>query len=157
VTTLLRRKTRPPQGPGHYSVDGSAWFDEGSDQWLRVKAEEDSLVIELEDLGATSWWAGILTTLGSQYGSTYSRFVGHAVSADPRWPTYTLAGPSFPRVRSLPDSLAPEEAWAPGTGAALAELRHRLEAEGWRLVGHGESPWAYRYVRPCVEWPPSRA
>ena len=35
-----------------------------------------TLQIELEDMAGTSWWAGVLTTLTSQSGSTYLRFVG---------------------------------------------------------------------------------
>jgi hypothetical protein len=36
----------------------------------------ERLTIELEDIGGTSWWAGILTALTSQYGSSQQRFVG---------------------------------------------------------------------------------
>ena len=36
---------------------------------------------------------------------------------------------------------------------ALNELRRRLEAEGWCQMGRGMQPWAFRYVRPCVDWP----
>jgi hypothetical protein len=32
--------------------------------------------IKLEDMAGTSWWAGVLTALTSQSGSTYLRFVG---------------------------------------------------------------------------------
>jgi hypothetical protein len=35
-----------------------------------------TLQITLEDVGGTSWWASLITTLTSQSGSTYLRFVG---------------------------------------------------------------------------------
>jgi hypothetical protein len=147
------RGARPPQGPGHYSSDWRRWFDDRSQRWLPVTEGQDTLVVELEDVNAASWWAALLATLGSVSGSAYSRFVGHATSVDRRWPTYQITGATFPRVRGLPDSMPPEEAWSPGMTEALAELRHRLEVEGWCLVGCSGRPWAYRYVRPRVDWP----
>jgi hypothetical protein len=35
-----------------------------------------TLQIELEDMAGTSRWAGVLTTLTSQSGNAYLRFVG---------------------------------------------------------------------------------
>jgi len=147
------RGARPPQGPGHYSADGQRWFDERSQRWLSRTAGQDTLVIELEDVDAAGWWAGLLAHVASQSGSAYTRFVGHATSIDPRWHTYEIASATFPRVRGVPDTLLPREEWAPGMAEALDELCHRLEAEGWCLVGRGEQPWAFRYVRPCLDWP----
>ncbi len=112
------------------------------------------MVVELEDVNALGWWAGVLATLAAPTGGAYSWFVGRATSKDPRWPTYSIESPTFFRLRAIPDTMPPEEAWAPGMTQALLELRTRLEAEGWRLVGRGEKKWAYRYVRPRVEWPP---
>lgn len=153
MRTLLHHVARPPQGPGHYSADGRRWYDEAGSRWLRVLDEDDSLTIELEDVNARGWWAGLLATLASPTGGTYSWFVARATSADPRWPEYTFTSATFHRLRSVPDTMPPEEAWAPGMTDALEELRSRLEAEGWRLVGRGKNPWSYSYVRPRVEWP----
>jgi hypothetical protein len=83
--------------------------------------------------------------LGSVLGNAYSRFVGRATSGDPGRPAYEIASPTFPRVRGLPDSMTPQEAWAPGMADALAELRRRLEAEGWRETGRSAEPWSERF------------
>jgi hypothetical protein len=111
----------------------------------------DTLEVELEDVGGTSWWASLLTTLGSQYGSASCRFVGRARSDDPRWPTYQVTGSPFPRLRSIPDDVPPDEAVSPGLTDALADLCRRLDAEGWRAEGRGDHPWFPR-VRSCVDW-----
>ncbi|MGW0824449.1 hypothetical protein [Streptomyces sp. NPDC002845] len=51
-----------------------------------VLDERDTLVIQLQDVNAASWWAGILATSASPSGNACSRFVGHATSTDPQWP-----------------------------------------------------------------------
>jgi hypothetical protein len=154
ATRSQRDTAGPPQGPGRYSPDGRRWFDEAGHCWLPVcDGRQDTLVVELEDVNAASWWASALATLGSQFGNAYSRFVAHATSTDPRWPEYRITSQAFPRVRGLPDSMTPEEAWAPGMTGALRELRERLEREGWQLESRGDVPWALRYVRPRVDWP----
>lgn len=114
------------------------------------------MVVDLEDVNASGWWAGLLATLSSPTGGTYAHFVGHASSNDPRWPTYEIVSPTFQRLRSLPDTVAPEEVWAPGMREALTTLRDQLEAAGWRLVREGEHPWDLVYVRPRVDWPQDR-
>ena len=152
--TATRHQTgRPPQDVGHYSPDGRRWFDEAGQRWLGVLDDQDALVITLEDVNAASWWASLLATLSSVMGNAYSRFVGRATSSEPGRPAYEITSPTFPRVRGLPDSMTPQEAWAPGMADALSELRRRLEAEGWREMGRGPEPWSYRYVRPRVDWP----
>jgi hypothetical protein len=108
---MRRRGARPPRGPAHYPADGRRWFDERGQRWLPVIEGQDTLVIELEDINAAYWWAALLATLVSTFGNAYSRFVGHATSTDPRWPTYQITSATFTRVRGLPDSLLPEEAW----------------------------------------------
>lgn len=142
----------PQQGPGRYSPDGAWWFEESRQRWFPVTDAHDTLEVELEDVGGTSWWASLLTTLGSQYGNAYCRFVGRARSDDPRWPTYQVAGSPFPRLRSIPDDVPPDEAVSPGLTDALADLCRRLDAEGWRAEGRGDHPWSFRYVRSCVDW-----
>lgn len=153
MASFLKHHTRHPQGPGHYSDDGCRWFDEATRRWLPVLEDQETLVVELRDVNAEGWWAGLLATLFSSTGGTYAHFVGHANSNDPRWPAYEIHGPTFHRPRSLPDDIVPEEAWAPGMGDALDALRERLEAEGWRLVREGDSPWELTFVRPRVDWP----
>ena len=54
-----------------------------------------TLQIELEDMAGTSWWAGVLTTLTSQSGSTYLRFVGR-VDGHRQY-----KGATFPAPRTL--------------------------------------------------------
>jgi hypothetical protein len=153
MSTFLRHRSRPPQGPGHYSPDGRTWFDEATQRWLPVLHDQETLVVRLEDVNATAWWPGLLATLSSPTGGTYAWFVGHASSGDPRWPTYVIQSDTFPRLRSIPDDVSPEDAWAPGMATALSQLRSRLDAEGWRLVRQGEKPWDLTYVRPRVDWP----
>lgn len=77
----------PPRGPGHYSQDGRWWWDDTQGRWYRVTDQEEVLEIQAEDMGGTSLAASLLTTLSSQYGNGYFRFVARAHSADPRWPT----------------------------------------------------------------------
>ena len=102
----------------------------------------DRLQIELEDVGGTSWWASLLTTLGAQWGSAALRFVG-AVDGERRY-----AGSTFSAPRTL-GTLPPQEAWAPGMTEAFDELRREVEDDGWVEVGRGAQPWSLRYQRPA--------
>lgn len=88
---------------------------------------KEKLTIALEDIGGTSWWASILTTLGSQYGSTQQRFVGQ-VDGKTRYKS-----PTFPAARSV-TPVSPQESWAPGMTTALAELKPDLARDGWVQV-----------------------
>jgi hypothetical protein len=153
MTQVHEHGHHPPQGPGHYSDDGQQWYDEAHERWLPVTGGHDTLVVEVEDVSRRGWWVGLLATLTSTQGAAYARFVGRARSHDPRWPTYTIDGPTFARVRGVPDDGRPHEDWAPGMGEALGALRTRLREEGWRLVDRGAEPWQERYERPCVAWP----
>jgi len=101
-----------------------------------------TLEIELEDVGGTSWWAGITTTLASQSGDAYMRFVGR-LNGDRRY-----KGPTFPSPRTL-GTLPPQEEWAPGMTQGLQELLREVEDDGWLRVGRGAEPWAYQYRRPA--------
>jgi hypothetical protein len=100
-----------------------------------------TLQIKLEDVGGTSWWAGVIATLTSQSGNAYMRFVG-STNGDRRYKGSTFASP-----RTL-GTLPPQEEWAPGMTQSLEELRRELEDGGWVQVGRGAEPWAYRYQRP---------
>jgi hypothetical protein len=153
VIKLHRHGPQPPQGSGHYSEDGRQWYDEAGQRWLPVIEGQDTLVVELEDVGAASWMPAVLAPLVSQLGNGHSWFVGHATSIDPRWRTYRVTSATFPRVHRALDDVLPREAWTAGMAEALDELRGRLEAEGWLPAGHGGREWAYRYVRPRVAWP----
>ena len=82
-----------------------------------------------------------------------SRFVGHATSVDPRWPTYEIVSAPFPRCRPLSDTAEHREVWPAEMTEALAQLCAQLEAVGWSRVGCGGHPWAWRYTRPRVAWP----
>ena len=97
-----------------------------------------TLQIELEDMAGTSWWAGVLTTLTSQSGSTYLRFVGR-VDGHRQY-----KGATFPAPRTL-GTLAPQEAWAPGMTKTLQDLRREIEHDGWIAAGRGAEPWAFKY------------
>lgn len=77
--------TGPPRGPGHHSEDGRWWWDNDQGQWFRLTDRKDVLEIEVEDFGGTSLAANLATTLASQYGNAYFRFVARARGADPRW------------------------------------------------------------------------
>lgn len=93
-----------------------------------------TLHVEIEEVGARHWWAALLATLFAQYGNAYLRFVG-VVGNEPRY-----VGPTFPVPRGW-GSIPPQESWAPGMTDALAEVRQKIVADGWREVGHGSQPW----------------
>ena len=69
---------RTPRGPGHYAEDGCWWWDDGQGRWFRATDHEDVLAVEAEDAGGISLAASLLTTLSSQYGNGYFRFVAPA-------------------------------------------------------------------------------
>ncbi len=146
-----RQVARPKRGRGHYSADRRRWWDEGQQQWFRVGPTQDSLEIQLEDSGGESFIGGILTTLGSQGGSGYYRFVGVARSDDHRWPVYRVPGDTFPAPRELLSDIPPQQEWAPGMTRCLLNLQAELLAEGWLPAGNGAHPWSGRYTRPCFE------
>ncbi|MHA7240490.1 hypothetical protein [Arthrobacter sp. TMS1-12-1] len=106
----------------------------------------ETLTIALEDVGATSWWARILTTLSSQYGSTQQRFVGK-VNGRTRYKSSTF--PAAGAVSPMP----PQEQWAPGMTAALEELRRDLAKDGWEQISRGKDPWSLAYKRVVLDLP----
>ena len=133
----------PPRGPGHHAEDGRSWWDDDQQRWFRVTDQEEVREIEAEDMGGTSLAASVLTTLSSQYGNGYFRFVARVRSADPRWPTYAMAGATFP---------------APGRRWRTSEPR----APGSRISGSGSrsctnSCWPRAGGRPATAptggWP----
>jgi hypothetical protein len=105
-----------------------------------MRTKLDTLEIYLETVGGTSWWASLITTLASQYGSTTQRFVGR-VDGERR-----CTGPTFVAPGTI-GRLPPEDAWAPDMAQSLVELRREIAADGWVEVGRGPEPWAYRYQR----------
>lgn len=107
-----------------------------------MDTDDDTLQIELEDIGGTSWWAGVLTVLASQSGGAHLRFVG-TVGGQRRY-----TGPSFTSPRTV-GTLPPQPAWAPEMTAGLRDLTEEIEKDGWAQVGVGDQPWAMRYRRPA--------
>ncbi|VXC23150.1 conserved hypothetical protein [Arthrobacter sp. 9AX] len=101
---------------------------------------EETLQIELEDAASISWWARILLTLGSQYGRTQLRFVGKTDSNPRLYVSDTFPGPSL-------GATPPEEQWAPGMEASLAELRQQIARDGWSQTSSGRKPWDLTFTR----------
>jgi hypothetical protein len=142
----------PPRGPGHYSDDGRWWWDHDQGRWFRTTGQEDVLEIEAEDVGGAPLAASLLTTLSSQYGNGYFRFVARARSADPRWPTYAMAGATFPATRPSLEDVAAQGAWLETQRERFQELHQQLLAEGSRPAGHGARWWSASYTRPAIDW-----
>ena len=136
---------------GHYSADRVRWYDEVGHRWFPVSHEREMLEIELEDVGGTSWSNSLATTLGYG-GAACMRFIGRATGHDGHHTSYVVEGETFMRPRSIPDDLPPQESWCPGMNHSLQDLRQRLQHDGWVVAGKGEQPWAYRYVRPAIDW-----
>ena len=144
--------TGPPRGPGHYSEDGRWWWDDGQGRWFGTLDQEEILEVEAEDMGDTSLAASLLTTLSSQYGNGYFRFVARATSADPRWPSYAMPGATFPATRPTLDDIAAQGAWLETQRERFDELHRQLLREGWRPAGHGAHRWSAIYKRPAIDW-----
>ena len=105
-----------------------------------------TLQVELEHVGRTSWWAGVLAALTLQ-GDVRLRFVGR-VDGERRYRSTPFSCP-----RTL-GHVPPREAWAPGLTSSLEGLQRELEDDGWVLVGEGHEPWDLRYERKAAR--PSR-
>lgn len=148
---LGHRRDEAAPRRGRYSVDERWWFDEDRRAWFPTTDDRERLRVELQDAGSTSWLASIAGTLANQSGQAHLRFVGR-VTADDGRPGRVIAGPTFLRPRSVPDTIGPDERWCPGMGDALEGLRRRLDAEGWLLVDCGDEPWSDRYERPGIDW-----
>jgi hypothetical protein len=144
--------TGPPRGPGRHSEDGRWWWDDDQRRWFRVTDQEEVLEVEAEDMGGTSLAASLVTTLSSQYGNAYFRFVARVRSADPRWPTYAMAGATFPATRPSLEDLGAQGAWLETQRERFQELHQQLLAEGWRPAGHGAHWWSAIYRRPAIDW-----
>jgi hypothetical protein len=143
----------PPQGTGHYSLDGSRWWDDRHQRWYSTMAGRDSLEITVEEIGQRSLLLALFGTLSGSYGSAYFWFVGTATSDDVRWPSYRVVGDSFPVMRAQPfDELADGGPFAHEAKQALAALQKRLTDEGWQLTGHGRHWYSYLYTRPQLDW-----
>lgn len=115
-----------------------------------VSSGVDHLEIILEDVAGTSWWHSLLCTLASQNGNGYARFVARTADPNGLRPTYHFVSAPFPRLRSVPDDVPPEEAWTPAMTAILDDLRQQLVRDGWVEDGHGAQPWSYRYHRTAT-------
>ena len=104
----------------------------------------ETLEIELEEAGDTSWWSSLLAPVERNSTNAFLRFVGRVWGPDGR-ETQIIRGEAFPRF--LDDELAADDAWTPGWVLSLVHLRGRIEEDGWEPAGCGLEPWAHRYVR----------
>ena len=158
-----RHHSGPPQGPGRYSADGQQWFDEAGQRWLPVAEGQDTLCIALEDVHASSLRQAVAARLAHQ-AAPASRFVGHATSVDPRWPSYEIASAPFPRCRPLSETAEHREEWSAEMTEALSSSARSSRppagtaraAEG--TPGPGATPgrgWARRPPPPRRRHPPS--
>jgi hypothetical protein len=118
--------TGPPRGPGHYAEDGRWWWDDGQDRWSRVTDQEDVLEVGAEDVGGTSLAASLVTTLSRQYGNGHFRFVARARSAHLRWPSYAMAGATFPATRPSLEDVAAQGTWLETQRERFQELHQQL-------------------------------
>ena len=144
-------RTEPDHhGHGHYSDDQRWWWDESEQHWHRLSDETETLEIVLEDVGDRSWVNGVLSTLGSQSGSRFYRFVGLIRAGDPQ-PTACVESGSFLSPGPILAELPPSEQWTYGMTDELDQLRKRLAADGWVPLGRGIHPWSYSYFRPRLE------
>ncbi|WP_238588681.1 hypothetical protein [Rhodococcus pyridinivorans] len=102
----------------------------------------ETLRVELEEVGARHWWTALLATLSSQSGNACMRFVG-VVDGEPRY-----TAPTFPVPRGW-GTEPPQEKWAPGLSASLADLQRRIESDGWKQIALGSEIWDLAYQRPA--------
>jgi hypothetical protein len=142
------------RGSGHYSDDGKWWWDDAHQRWFMTTAEKDLLEIEVEDYGGTSWVRRIFTTLFTQYGTLYYRFVARPRGAEAQGLPDMVASDAFP---VLPLGLPLDDVQRQGAGASdikdrFHELQERLVAEGWLPAGPGVHWWSEVYWRPRIDW-----
>lgn len=78
--------------------------------------------------------------------------MARARSADPRWPTYAMAGATFPATRPSLEDVGAQGAWLDDQRERFQELHRQLVAEGWRPAGHGAHWWSAVYKRPDLDW-----
>ena len=138
----------PPPGFAH-RAPGSRWPRCPFRGRRGTRDDEGRAVIEieLEDVGVTSWWRSLLSTLRSPHGMAVMRFVARDVE---HRDCAVAAGPTFLRPRCVPGDLPPDEAWCPGMTASLETVHEILAARGWSSSGRGEHPWSERFTRVVV-------
>src|SRR5512133_784200 len=86
--------------------------------------------------------ASLLSTLSSQQGNGFSGSWPGPAAPTPRWPTYAMAGATFPVTRPSPEDVAVQGAW-------LATQRERFqELQQQPLVQAATNP-----SRPAGSWP----
>ena len=101
----------------------------------------ETVRVTLEDLGPTSWWAGLVSTVTWQTGHSLQRFVA---CQDGR---RRCTSPTFVAPRSH-EPVPPQDAWTPAMTRSFHALCRRLERDGWVRNGAGAVPWAFTYERP---------
>jgi hypothetical protein len=94
--------------------------------------------------GGISLAASLLSTLSGQCGNGYFRFVARAHSADPRWPTYAMAGGDLPRHLAVAGGCR-----RPGrlAGRPAPTVRRAAPTAGRRGLAAG-GPWFSLVVGP---------
>lgn len=102
-----------------------------------MKTQIETAQIELQDVGSTSWWAGVLTTIASQYGTAHLRFVAR-VGGSVRYTGSTFLTQARP---------TPGTPLAPEVLRSLDDVCDELERDGWIRVGRGAEPWSWIYER----------
>lgn len=122
---------------------------------MRRRQQLETLEIELEEVGDSSWWPSLLAPVEPGASNAYLRFVGRVWGPRGGDSTVAVRGETFPRFGDL-ESLEPDDAFCPGPESCLAHLRERLEEEGWVPAGRGLDLWSHRYVRPVPPSQPSR-
>lgn len=145
----------PDRGTGYYSDDRERWWDDRQQRWFPIGQQKDTLEIEMEADGGTSWLTSVLSTVGSPFATGTYRFVAVAHSRDPRWPTYRVVGQTFVETHAYLADIPEPEAWSSAMTASLRGLRGELAEHGWILTGRRNEPWSYRYVRPCIDPTPT--
>lgn len=139
-----------------------------------MRSAENKLTIALEDVGGTSWWASILTTLGSQYGNAQQQFVGQVdgktryseLSLNPRPGPLPRGGASsvskmltkessrknFDRLASRWVRLSGRPAVLPAAGSVGGLLAPELIFGGRQLRAHRRSASDVYPVRSMPRW-----
>ena len=104
----------------------------------------ETLQVELQDVGGTSWWARLLAAISSPKGSSLLRFVGR-VGSEIRYSSDTITTPT-PVSPS-----APEAAWTHVMSHTVQHLIRQIEQDGWVQTGAGSNPWSLTFERPEPE------
>lgn len=151
---ITRGYSAPPQGRGYYDRTSGRWWDSHVGHFLPLGDGADQMEVHVEEVTDDSWLGRRLPAVAKALRAPRYRFVGHAVSDDPRWPSYRVVGDVFAtgRARLLGGGIDARP-WAPEVLAHLNDFAAYLFERGWLPEGHGENWWSLVLSRPCVQWP----